>query len=290
MLREPAIIDLEMRPTLEVVPIVGRFVEHFFAGVTGHADGAARMALAAHELLENTAKFAVDGRAKMRIAFVPVARGTLMSLRTVNRALDRDRDNAVELLQVLTESSDPGATYHALMLESARRRHGSGLGLARVWVEAGMAITFSVAGETITLDASAVLPDEARAVKLSSTMSAEFGAVHAVADGVLTVNMTGSADASAVEAIERLLPRIHEEVLRLGLGEVVVDLTQLELMTSSCFKSFVTWIIDVSDLPNERQYRIRLRGSPGILWQRRSLHALKSFGDTLVEVEGVGSS
>jgi anti-sigma regulatory factor (Ser/Thr protein kinase) len=288
MMRQPATIELELRPTLDIVPIVRRFVEHFVERILGQADAASRMALAASELLENAAKFTMDGLAKMRLACEPVAGGTRLSIRTVNRAIERDRDNVMHLLEELGDSPDPADHYQELMRKSARRRQGSGLGLVRVWVEAEMRLSYKVSGDTITLDAVSTLPEQSLEPRLPSTASAEFGAVHALKDGVLTINMTGSADAAATLAIEHLVGRTHEEVLRLGLTEVVVDLTALGLMTSSCFKSFVSWIVDVSDLPVEQQYRIRLRGSAAMLWQRRSLQALKRFGDDIVVIEGLG--
>ncbi len=56
-------------------------------------------------------------------------------------------------------------------------------------------------------------------------------------------------------------------------------------MSSSCFRTFVTWLSDVQDLPPERQYRIRLRSNATMLWQRRSLHALRCFAHDLVNIE-----
>jgi hypothetical protein len=54
---------------------------------------------------------------------------------------------------------------------------------------------------------------------------------------------------------------------------------------SSCFRSFVSWLSDVQDLPPDQQDRIRRRSNSAMLWQRRSLHALKCFADDLVQVE-----
>ena len=42
---------------------------------------------------------------------------------------------------------------------------------------------------------------------------------------------------------------------------------------------------EVQDLPAERQYRIRLIANSGMLWQRRSLHALKCFADELIRID-----
>ena len=56
-------------------------------------------------------------------------------------------------------------------------------------------------------------------------------------------------------------------------------------MNSSCFKSFVTWISDVSELEPDKQYKIRLLSKPEMHWQRRSLHALRCFAVDLISIE-----
>ncbi len=56
-------------------------------------------------------------------------------------------------------------------------------------------------------------------------------------------------------------------------------------MNSSCFKSFVTWIGEVQDLQPDKQYRIHFRSNPEMLWQRRSLHALRCFAVDLITIE-----
>jgi len=103
----------------------------------------------------------------------------------------------------------------------------------------------------------------------------------------LLVSLSGTADLRVTEDVERLLSSVHERVLGEALEEVKVDLRSLEFMNSSCFKSFVTWISQVQDLPEAKQYRIRFISSPAILWQRRSLNALACFAAHLVTIESV---
>lgn len=107
----------------------------------------------------------------------------------------------------------------------------------------------------------------------------------AVVDELLRVRFSGSADLDAEAALERYLPRVHGEALRLALPELIVDFTLLEFMSSGCFRHFVTWLGDVQELPAERQYRLRILSNEGLLWQRRSLKALKTFADALVKIE-----
>jgi hypothetical protein len=104
-------------------------------------------------------------------------------------------------------------------------------------------------------------------------------------NGGLNVNFKGTADLRVGASLQQLLQGLHDKALEIGVKEVTVDFCALEFMNSSCFKSFVTWLSLVQDLPDDRQYHIRFHSKPDILWQRRSLHALKCFADDLVSVE-----
>jgi hypothetical protein len=135
--------------------------------------------------------------------------------------------------------------------------------------------------------ARAMVPGESRlgASDLPQIASAGFSAASSFDGGALHVRFGGNADLGAKNALEELLPRLHAEALRVAAAEVVIDFTGLEFMNSSCFRSFVGWVSDVQDLPPEKQYRIRLLSNSGMLWQRRSLHALKCFADDLIAIE-----
>lgn len=51
-----ASVELTFAPSLELIPVVRRFVSAFYEELLSHADAASRLALATHELLENTVK------------------------------------------------------------------------------------------------------------------------------------------------------------------------------------------------------------------------------------------
>jgi len=101
----------------------------------------------------------------------------------------------------------------------------------------------------------------------------------------LTLKLVGNADMAAKDSLDALLPRLHQEALSLSAKEVVIDFRELEFMNSSCFKSFVTWISDVSELEADKQYKIRLLSKAEMHWQRRSLHALRCFAIDLITIE-----
>lgn len=103
-------------------------------------------------------------------------------------------------------------------------------------------------------------------------------------DAALVAKLSGTADLRVTGSVEAILARVHQAALELSIPEVHMDLRELEFMNSSCFKSFVSWISEVSEL-SSGQYRIRFFSNPSILWQRRSLHALSCFAAELVTIE-----
>ena len=121
-------------------------------------------------------------------------------------------------------------------------------------------------------------------IALPVEQAAELRARLTREDSGLVAKLSGTADLRVTDSVEAILTRVHQQALELGIPEVQMDLRELEFMNSSCFKSFVSWISEVSDLTSG-QYRIRFLSNPSILWQRRSLHALSCFAAELVTIE-----
>ena len=285
--QEQTYVELKFCPSPELIPIVRRFVSAFYERLLSHADAASRLALATHELLENTVKFSVDGVSSLHLGVVPRENATEVSIRTWNRSSERNRANVAAIVDEMKDSSDLFEYYQQVMRRNAKRAEGSGLGLARICAEAEMTLSWEVNGDELCLLARAILPGEAPAAvpNLPDISSSTFSASSTFEDHALSVRFTGNADLSARNALELLLPRVHSEALRIRTPEVVIDFTGLEFMNSSCFRSFVSWLSDVQDLPRHQQYRIRLISNSAMLWQRRSLHALKAFADELIRIE-----
>jgi hypothetical protein len=121
-------------------------------------------------------------------------------------------------------------------------------------------------------------------IALPVEQAAELRAQLTREDTGLVAKLSGTADLRVTDSVEAILTRVHQKAMELGIPEVRMDLRELEFMNSSCFKSFVSWISEVSDLTTG-QYRIRFLSNPSILWQRRSLHALSCFAAELVTIE-----
>ena len=124
------------------------------------------------------------------------------------------------------------------------------------------------------------------ATKLHEFSDDELSAAASVDAKGMSVIFRGSAESSAVKQLNELLTLVHDEALRRKVAEVVVDFRALEFMNSTCFKSFISWIVQVRALAAETQYKIRLLSDKSKHWQDRSLGALSSFAVGVVQVEG----
>jgi hypothetical protein len=132
--------EMSFCPSLDLVSVVRRFVGAFYERVLTDADLAGRVALAAHELLENAVKYSVDGETYIRMDVLEHE----VVIRTRNRA-DPDHVRVVrDRLEALRDSGDPDGFYHALIRDSARAPQRGGLGLGRVASEAGMELSMVV--------------------------------------------------------------------------------------------------------------------------------------------------
>ena len=96
---------------------------------------------------------------------------------------------------------------------------------------------------------------------------------------------TGVAELPAVTPLASLLKSLHSAAIESHVKHVVADFRALEFMNSACFKNVVTWITDIQDQPSDRQYRLVILSNEALMWQRRSMHALKAFATELIDVD-----
>ena len=120
---------------------------------------------------------------------------------------------------------------------------------------------------------------------VSAVEAVDFAARAELEGGCAVTSLTGNADLRVKDRLATFLEEVDQEVDRLQLTEVTVDLRALEFMNSSCFKDFVSWIAAVQARPTERHYSITFRSNPRMHWQRRSLNALCCFASDLVSVQ-----
>jgi hypothetical protein len=146
-----AAIRLEFVPDTRLIWRTSRYVRDFYGTVLADPDACARVMLAAHELMENAAKYSSDGAACLEVELLERDGQAFVQVRTCNRATP---DRLAELARFFDESGrtpDPVALYDQMIARTAERADGSGLGLARIRAEGEMALRHSVAGDRVTL-------------------------------------------------------------------------------------------------------------------------------------------
>lgn len=118
-----------------------------------------------------------------------------------------------------------------------------------------------------------------------SLASAELTATFTREDDVVRLTFFGNADARVDRDLDAFLTRVHAAVEVEPAREVVVDIRALEFMNSSCFKGFITWIVQVRRMEPEQRYHIRMLSTSKYPWQKRSLHAISYFGGELITID-----
>ncbi len=142
-----AYVELNFRPNVQLVSVVRRFVSEFYQRTLGDPDGSSRVALATHELLENAVKYSKDGETTIRIEVSATNAPRVVTILLRNRAEESHIAAIREIVDGVTASPDAFAYYQQLLIAKAKRREGSGLGLARICAEGEMDIKLTVEGE-----------------------------------------------------------------------------------------------------------------------------------------------
>jgi len=119
----------------------------------------------------------------------------------------------------------------------------------------------------------------------SSLEVGELSASSSQSGEIVNLAFAGNADGRSDKALEKFLHELHAEIVTLPVILVEVDIRSLEFMNSSCFKGFITWIVQVRRMKRPSRYRIRFLATSKHPWQKRSLHAISFFGGAeLIEV------
>ncbi|MCA9637680.1 MAG: hypothetical protein KC420_16755 [Myxococcales bacterium] len=122
-------------------------------------------------------------------------------------------------------------------------------------------------------------------MNIPDLVSGELTASGARDGDSVRLSFSGNADARVDRELEAFLGKVHAEILRDPASEVIVDIRALEFMNSSCFKGFITWIVQVRRMDPKSRYRIRFLSTSKHPWQKRSLHAISYFGGELIVIE-----
>lgn len=158
MVDETHSVDLSFEPRLDSVTAVRRFLEVHYRLLIPDADGELidRMAVTVHELLENAAKYSAGGGSRLKVELNPHMPRAL-SISVASQADPRHLPGLQETLAELAAAPDPIEVYQRYLLRAATREEGSGLGLARIVVEAEMTVGVELRDDRICITAVAAL-------------------------------------------------------------------------------------------------------------------------------------
>lgn len=147
-------IEIKFAPSWKLISDVRRFVSVFYNRTLGEPDAAGRIALAAHELLENAAKYSSDGEACLRMEVTQAGPPCTMWIVVSNRASQDEIARLRQTFGMMAQHKDPLAYYQQLIRTSRGRMGRSELGLARIQAEAEIMLDLSIDGDLVSIQGS----------------------------------------------------------------------------------------------------------------------------------------
>ena len=151
------LLRLEGTPPLPAIAATREYVRALYDTWLGNPELSARVAMAAHELLENVAKYASAEPRRLETEVVRRGARECVRIWTTNAATSERIAMLQGILTELNESADPFDTYVRFITRSSESSEESCLGLARIRAEAGMTLECSVSGSEVTICAEAPL-------------------------------------------------------------------------------------------------------------------------------------
>lgn len=138
--------EISFSPSAELIGPVRRFIIDFYDRVLENQDLTSRMAVAAHELLENAVKYSMDAHSRISVAVSLDPSGKReVIIRTWNRSTPSNVEIVRGLISSMTAAADPSAHYHDMMMKAAQANDdSSGLGLGRILAEGEMKLSCDV--------------------------------------------------------------------------------------------------------------------------------------------------
>jgi two-component sensor histidine kinase len=146
--------DLSIDPNVRFVSTVRRFVEASLERTVADPDTVFRVALTAHELLENAGKYCATGNVQLRFSVRLEGPKAVIDLALCNETTAAHIARLGDTISAIAAAGDPFAYYQDLLREPTRCRDEAGLGLARIAAEADMRLGLEVVGSTVAVTAT----------------------------------------------------------------------------------------------------------------------------------------
>jgi hypothetical protein len=140
---EPHFCNFYFQSNVNVLAPVRRFVSDLVERLINKPDVASRIEVAVHELAENSLKYASTNGARIEIQVFDVPGQMRVLVRTTNHASPEFVKTVCALIDEMSAAPDPVAYYMKTLERSATSTAGSGLGLARVFAESGMQVSYT---------------------------------------------------------------------------------------------------------------------------------------------------
>jgi two-component sensor histidine kinase len=153
----PLDLDLPLTVSPGIVSPTRRIIEAKLGPVLEDEDAIFRVAMTAHELLENAAKYASDGHARLQVNVTPRGEDAIVRVAVTNNSTPEHINQLGACYAEMNAASDAMAHYFTLMRRNAKAGATSRLGLARVRAEGEMEIEVEIQGAVVKVTASGVV-------------------------------------------------------------------------------------------------------------------------------------
>lgn len=155
----PLFVRLSFAPNAYLASAVSLAVSEFCRLAFRDPDLIERVHMAAHELAENVAKYAIASPVTVDVELAENEKLHVLTIRARNTATPERLAEVQRRLAELKATTDPAALYDHLIQESLTREGGSGLGLARIRAESGLDLDYEISGNELTVILSSSLPE-----------------------------------------------------------------------------------------------------------------------------------
>jgi hypothetical protein len=95
---------------------------------------------------------------------------------------------------------------------------------------------------------------------------------------------------NSISIIQPYLKNIHETMLHEKIATIVMDVTGLDFMNSNGISGFISWVMMLGDVEEERRYSIEVRYDSSISWQKYTFEVIVNLLPRFVSLRDVSVS